>query len=148
MDFCDLVFHNPLRPSDAYMCVINHNWLIWWLVAWPALSHYLNQSLNIVNQTHLRGNFNDILIEILAFSFKKMHLEMPSGKGRPYCLSLNVLIKTCITSGIKSALVQFVTVRNTRITVLLVIGCNLKDYPNPLYMILRYSQTFYDDLSN
>ena len=36
-------------------------------------------------------NFSEILIEILAFSFKKMHLKMSSGKWRPFCLGLNVL---------------------------------------------------------
>ena len=36
-------------------------------------------------------NFNEILIEIHTFSFKKMHLNMSSGKWRPFCLGLNVL---------------------------------------------------------
>ena len=40
----------------------------------------------------LGTNFSEILIEILIFSFKKMHLKMSSGKWRPSCLSLNVLI--------------------------------------------------------
>ena len=39
----------------------------------------------------LGTNFSDILIEIHAFSFKKMHLKMSSGKWRPFCLGLNVL---------------------------------------------------------
>ena len=39
----------------------------------------------------LRTNFSEILIEIHKFSFKKMHLQMLSGKWRPFCLSLNVL---------------------------------------------------------
>ena len=38
----------------------------------------------------LRTNFSEILIEIYTFSFKKMHLEMSSGKWRPFCLGLNV----------------------------------------------------------
>ena len=37
-------------------------------------------------------NFSEILSEIHAFSFKKMHLKMSSGKWRPFCLGLNVLI--------------------------------------------------------
>ena len=41
---------------------------------------------------HLGTNFSEIVIEICTFSFKKMHLKMPSGKWRPFCLSLNVLI--------------------------------------------------------
>ena len=37
-------------------------------------------------------NFSEILIGILTFSFKKMHLKMSSAKWRPFCLGLNVLI--------------------------------------------------------
>ena len=39
----------------------------------------------------LGTNFNEILIEILTFSFKKMRLKVSSGKWRPFCLGLNVL---------------------------------------------------------
>ena len=37
-------------------------------------------------------NFNEILMEIYTFSFKKMLLKMLSGKCQPFCVSLNVLI--------------------------------------------------------
>ena len=40
----------------------------------------------------LGTNFSEILIEIHIFSFKKMQLKMLSGKWRPFCLSLNVLM--------------------------------------------------------
>ena len=40
----------------------------------------------------LEKNFSDILIQIHTFSNKKMHLKMSSGKYRPFCLGLNVLI--------------------------------------------------------
>ena len=40
----------------------------------------------------LGTNFSEILIEVLTFSFKKMHLNMSSAKWRPFCLSLNVLM--------------------------------------------------------
>ena len=40
----------------------------------------------------LGTNFSDILIEILIFSFKKMHLKVSSAKRRPFCLGLNELI--------------------------------------------------------
>ena len=40
----------------------------------------------------LETNFNDILIEIHIFSFKKIHFKMSSGKWRPFCLGLNVLM--------------------------------------------------------
>ena len=39
----------------------------------------------------LGTNFSDILIEIQAFSFKKTHFKMSSGKRRLFCLDLNVL---------------------------------------------------------
>ena len=39
-------------------------------------------------------NFSEILIEIHASSFKKLHLKMSSGKRRPFCLGLNVLSKS------------------------------------------------------
>ena len=39
----------------------------------------------------LGTNFNEILIKIYTFSFKKMHLKMSSGKWRPFCPSLIVL---------------------------------------------------------
>ena len=39
----------------------------------------------------LGTHFSEILIEIHAFSFKKMHLKMSSGKWRPFFLGLNVL---------------------------------------------------------
>ena len=39
----------------------------------------------------LGTNFSEILIKILTFSFKKIHLKVPSAKQRPFCLGLNVL---------------------------------------------------------
>ena len=54
----------------------------------------------------LGTNFSDILSEIDAFSFKQMRLKMSSGKWRPYCLGLNVLIKKWLCySGHRVALV-------------------------------------------
>ena len=40
----------------------------------------------------LGTNFSEILMVIHAFPFKKMHLKMSSGKWRPFCLGLSVLI--------------------------------------------------------
>ena len=39
----------------------------------------------------LGTNFSEILIEIDTFSYKKMHLKMPSAKWRPFCLGLDML---------------------------------------------------------
>ena len=39
----------------------------------------------------LGTNFREILIKILAFSFKNMRLKVSSGKWRPFCFGPNVL---------------------------------------------------------
>ena len=44
----------------------------------------------------LRTNFSETLIAIHTFPFKKIHLKMSSGKWRPSCLGLNVLISCWI----------------------------------------------------
>ena len=40
----------------------------------------------------LGTNFSELLIEIVTFSFKNMHLKVSSAKRRPFCLGFNVLI--------------------------------------------------------
>ena len=76
---------NSLRPSDAYMRQwSSRHWFRKWIVAWSAPSHYLNQYWNIVSS-------ND-RCKIHTFLFKKMHLNMSSGKWPPFCLGLDVLI--------------------------------------------------------
>ena len=40
----------------------------------------------------LRTNFNEIMFEIRKFSFKEMHMKIPSAKRQPFCLGLNVSI--------------------------------------------------------
>ena len=49
----------------------------------------------------LGTNFNEMLIEILTFSFTKMRLKVSSAKWRPFCLGLNVLILRIIMISIK-----------------------------------------------
>ena len=41
----------------------------------------------------LGTNFSEIFSEIHTFSFKKMRLKISSGKWRPFCVGLNVLMK-------------------------------------------------------
>ena len=41
-------------------------------------------------------NFSEILIENHTFSFQKIHLKMLSGKWRPFCFGLNVLMCPCV----------------------------------------------------
>ena len=42
----------------------------------------------------LGTNFSEILIKMQQFSLKKMHLIMSPAKWRPFCLGLNVIIKS------------------------------------------------------
>ena len=50
----------------------------------------------------LGTNFSEILIEILTFSFKKMHLKVSSAKWRPFCLGLNVLRSHFVARHVKA----------------------------------------------
>ena len=53
---------------------------------------WTNDGISLIGP--LGTNLSEILIKIHTFSFKKMHLKMSSGKRRPFCLGLNVLITT------------------------------------------------------
>ena len=53
-------------------------------IIWPNAGILLIQTLGT--------NFSEILREIYTFSFKEMHLKMSSGKCRPSCLGLKVLM--------------------------------------------------------
>ena len=50
---------------------------------------YTNEGILLIRT--LGTNFSGIFIKIHTFLFKKMHLEMPSVKWRPFCLGLIVL---------------------------------------------------------
>ena len=52
---------------------------------------WMSQCWNIVSW--IPGNFNEILIEIWTFLFKKIHLKMSFGKRQPFCQGLNMLLK-------------------------------------------------------
>ena len=82
-----------LRPSDAYICVSKQNIIS----SDNGLSPERRQAIIWTNAGILLigpmgTNFNEILIEIYIFSFKKIHLKTSSAKWWPYCLDLNVLI--------------------------------------------------------
>ena len=65
----------------------------------------------------LGTNFSEISIEILTFSFKKMHLKVLSVKRRPFCLSLNVL--TCELTAISlKVLMKFIRNMCSEITLI------------------------------
>ena len=52
----------------------------------------------------LATNCGEMLIEIHTFSFKKIHLKMSTGKWRPFCLGLNVLISHTLISTLASVI--------------------------------------------
>ena len=54
----------------------------------------------------LGTNFSEILIEIHAYLLNKMHLKMSSGKWRPFCLSLNVLITVLLYCGMMDCIMM------------------------------------------
>ena len=100
-----------LRPFQLFAGRLVH--LVWWLTHWGRETHTCVGKLTIIASDNglspgrrkaiiwtndgilligsLGTNFNEILIEIHTFSFKKMHLKMSSAKWRPFCLGLNVL---------------------------------------------------------
>ena len=83
------------RPLCLCLNVLNQHWLRWWLVV-CLLSPGRRQAIIWTNAgilliEPLGTNFNEILIGIQTFSFKKMHLKKASAKWRPFCLCLNVL---------------------------------------------------------
>ena len=59
------------------------------LLAWHPAIIWTNADLLAI--WPLLKNFNEIMIKIQAFSFKKMQLKMLSAKCWPYCLGLKVL---------------------------------------------------------
>ena len=92
---------------------------IWhWLTHWSRVTHICVGKLSIIGSDNglsperrqaiiwtnagilltgpLGTKFSEILIEILTFSFKKMHLKVSYAKWRPFCLGLNVLYGPCM----------------------------------------------------
>ena len=85
----------------------------WWfetpsrsLTHWGRVTHICVSKLTIIASDNglssgrwmllirlIGTNFNEMLIEILTFSSMKMRLKVSSGKWRPYCLGLNVLMR-------------------------------------------------------
>ena len=85
---------NSLRPNDTY---IRHQ-------ARPSLvqiitCHYLNQWYVIVNYTLIKK----LVFKIQTYSLKKMHSKLSSGRCRPFCHGLNVLLTQPIWGVIQSS---------------------------------------------
>ena len=58
--------------------------------AWRQVIIWTNAGILLIGP--LGTNFSEILSKIQSFSFKKMHMKMLSGKWRPCCPGLNVLV--------------------------------------------------------
>ena len=86
-------------------------------------------------------NFNENLIDVHIFSFKKMHLKMSSGKWRPFCLGLNVLkqLDTLINSISRYTNIIFVSaaIRNQQQRIC---TCKLQPNRNLSICCLRFKQ--------
>ena len=100
-----------LRDSEVVLCFV-----VVMLTHWGRVTHICVSKLTIIGSDNglspgrrqaiiwtnagillirtLGTNFSEILREIRAFSFKKMHFKMSSAKWRPLCLGLNGLIVT------------------------------------------------------
>ena len=86
---CKLKVNNSLRPSDAYMRQqTNHHWFIGLDNGWSPgrRQAIILTNAGILSIGTLGTNFSKILIEILTFSFKNMHLKVSSGKWQLFCL--------------------------------------------------------------
>ena len=95
---------NSLRQSDAYMRrQSNHHWFRWWLVAWSAPSHYLNQCWNIVHWTlrnKLQWNVNrNSYIFIKKNPFENVDWKTAAILSRPQCVK--PVIKSTETNSLK-----------------------------------------------
>ena len=79
-------------PSAAYM----RQWTGSTLVQIMASCLFGAKPLSkpMLQYCYLDTNFSEILIEIITFSFKKMHLKVLSAKHWPFCHGFNVLIKS------------------------------------------------------
>ena len=97
--------------NDLFVCLFNFNCEP--LTHWGRVTHICVGNLAIIGSDNglspdrrqaiiltnagilligpLGTNFSGILIEIQAFSFKKMHLKVSSAKWWPFYLGLNVL---------------------------------------------------------
>ena len=71
------------------------------LPCWRQAIIWTNAGIMLIGP--LGTNFSEMLIEIHKFSFKKMHLEMLSGKWCPFCLGLDVLMPSQSSEIIQNA---------------------------------------------
>ena len=109
------MIHRVTRPETSNISPTRtYNMVIWWLTHRSRMTHICVSKLTIIGSDNglspgrrqaiiwtndgllligpLETNFGEIVIKVHTFSFKKMRLKMSSGKWRPFCLGLNVLI--------------------------------------------------------
>ena len=83
---------NSLRPSDAYICVVNLTIIGLDNGLSPGRRQFITWSnVGILLIEPLGTNCSEMLIEIYTFSFQKIHSKTSSEKWRPFCPGLNVL---------------------------------------------------------
>ena len=67
----------------------NHHWFRYWLVAWLAASHYLNQCWNVVNSNPMNKHHSNLkrnsYISIQESVFENAVCEMVTVLSRPQC---------------------------------------------------------------
>ena len=82
---CDEAWREQTLVYPSVMCQQRLIYCTWELnVMWTDYGILLIRPLGT--------NLSDIIVKIHAFSFKKMHLKMLSGKWRPSCLGLDMLM--------------------------------------------------------
>ena len=118
----ELSKRNDVSMSPFYRCYqffINnfYSFLLTILTHWGRVTHICIGNLTIIGSDNgllprrrqaiiwtnagillirpLGTNFNEMLIEILTFSFMKMRFKVSSAKWRPFCLCLNVVNQWC-----------------------------------------------------
>ena len=89
--------NKPLQTHwgrETPICVTKqgHHWFRYWLVAWSAPSHYLNQCWIIVNWT-LSNIFQWNLNQNTTIFIEENAFENVIWKWRPFCLGFSVLEK-------------------------------------------------------
>ena len=126
--YCWMRLPNSLRLSDSYMCL--------WLsvigsdngLAPDRRQAIIWTNAGMLSLGHLGTNFSEIVIEILALAFKKMHLKIPSAKSRPSCLTINVLKHTfcyCIQNSPRRLLQRVQMIRRNSLDHTLLTPVNL-----------------------
>ena len=100
--------------SKSFVVMVDVCWLKCFLTHWGRVTHICVDNLTVIGSDNSLSpgwrqaiiwtndrilfigpsgtNFSEVFIEIHAFSLKKMHLKMSSGKWWPFCPGLNVLI--------------------------------------------------------